>query len=104
MPVYGLPPSTYRDGGVARPDPPWPRRPVETAVVLGGGGNKGAAQVGMMRALVEVGVVPDLVVGTSIGAINGAAFAGMPTLEGVYLAADVWRRLAAADVFPRRRF
>ena len=104
MPVYGLPPSTYRDGGVARPEPSWPRRPVETAVVLGGGGNKGAAQVGMMRALVEVGVEPDLLVGTSIGAINGAAFAGMPTLDGVYLAADVWRRLAAADVFPRRRF
>jgi NTE family protein len=104
VPVYGVPPSTYRDGGVAVPSPPWPVRPVETAVVLGGGGNRGAVQVGMMRALIETGVSPDLFVGTSIGAINGAAFAGMPTLEGVYLAADVWRRIAASDVFPRRRF
>jgi NTE family protein len=58
----------------------------------------------MLRALVETGVEPDLLVGTSIGAINGAAFAGEPTLEGVYLAAEVWRRIAASDVFPRRRF
>lgn len=104
MPVYGVPPSTYRNGGVDGPTPPWPRKPVDTAVVLAGGGNRGAVQVGMMRALLEAGVEPGLFVGTSIGAINGAAFAGTPTLEGVYLAADVWRRIAASDVFPRRRF
>ncbi|HLI44412.1 MAG TPA: patatin-like phospholipase family protein [Acidimicrobiales bacterium] len=104
MPVYGLAPSAYRHGGIAAPEAPWPSRPVETAVVLGGGGNRGAVQVGMMRALVEAGIHPDLFVGTSIGAINGAAFAGLPTLEGVYLAADVWQRIAATDVFPRRRF
>jgi len=82
----------------------WPGRRVETAFVLGGGGNRGAVQVGMLRALVERRVVPDLVVGTSIGAVNAAAFAGSPTIEGVYLAADVWRRIAAEEVFPRSRF
>ncbi len=104
MPVYGVPSSTYRDGGVGGVGAGWPRRAVHTAFVLSGGGNRGAVQVGMLRALVEAGVEPDLLVGTSIGAINGAAFAALPTIEGVYLAADVWRRIAASDVFPRRRF
>lgn len=105
MPVYGVARRLYRHGGVDGPAPgQFPDRPVRTAVVLSGGGNRGALQVGMLRALVEAGVVPDLVVGTSIGAVNGAAFAGLPTLEGVYLCADVWRRLEANDVFPRRRF
>ena len=49
----------------------------------------GAGQVGMLRALCERGIVPDLVVGSSIGAVNAAFFAGEPTLEGTYLAADV---------------
>jgi NTE family protein len=104
VPVYGIPSSAYRHGGISGPEAPWPATPVETAVVLAGGGNRGAVQVGMMRALVEAGVKPDLFVGTSIGAINGASFAGLPTLDGVYLAAEVWRRISASDVFPRRRF
>jgi NTE family protein len=48
--------------------------------VLGGGGSLGAVQVGMLRALLEHGVVPDLVVGTSIGAFNGAVLAADPAL------------------------
>lgn len=104
MPVYGLPEKAYRDGGIVSPPAGrFPGRPVRTALVLGGGGNRGAAQVGMLRALVEQEVVPDLVVGTSIGALNGAAFAGSPTIEGVYLAAEVWRRIGLDDVFPRSR-
>jgi NTE family protein len=105
VPVYGLPPEVYRDGGVVRPPAGrFPGRPVRTALVLGGGGNRGAAQVGMLRAFVEEVGSPDLVVGTSIGALNGAAFAGSPTIEGVYLAAEVWRRIGVDDVFPRSRF
>ena len=42
------------------------------AFVLGGGGLLGAHEVGMLRALAEAGIRPDLVVGTSIGALNGA--------------------------------
>ena len=52
------------------------------AFVLGGGGVLGAAEVGMARALLEAGIRPDLVCGTSIGAINGAAIAADPTPEG----------------------
>ncbi len=105
MPVYGVDRRSYEDGGLAAPPPSrFPGRPVETALVLGGGGNRGAAQVGMLRALVERGISPDLIVGTSIGALNGAAFAGSPTIEGVYLAADVWHRIGVDDVFTRGRF
>ena len=42
-----------------------------TAFVLGGGGVLGAAEVGMLGALLEAGIVPDLVLGTSIGAMSG---------------------------------
>ncbi|HYO20436.1 MAG TPA: patatin-like phospholipase family protein, partial [Dermatophilaceae bacterium] len=51
-------------------------RPV--AFVLGGGGSLGAVQVGMLQALAERGVSPDLVVGTSVGSLNGAVLAMDP--------------------------
>jgi NTE family protein len=44
---------------------------VSVAFVLGGGGLLGAHEVGMLRALSEAGIRPDIVVGTSIGAVNG---------------------------------
>ncbi|MDF9875081.1 patatin-like phospholipase family protein [Cellulosimicrobium cellulans] len=50
-----------------------------TAFVLGGDGVRGAVQIGMLRAWLERGITPDLVVGTSIGAINGAGLAADPT-------------------------
>ncbi|MGA8680206.1 MAG: patatin-like phospholipase family protein [Acidimicrobiales bacterium] len=118
MPVFGIEPDSYTGGGVVTTNPAsstgtaasglpklrWPGRRVRTAFVLGGGANRGAVQVGMLRALSERGIAPDLLVGTSIGAVNAAAFAGEPTIEGIYLAADVWRRIVAEDVFPRGRF
>ena len=55
----------------------------ETAFILAGGGSLGAVQVGMLRALLESGIEPDMVVGSSVGAINGAYFAGDPTLQGI---------------------
>jgi len=57
----------------------------------------------MLRALCERGVTTDLVVGCSVGAVNAAFFAGQPTLEGTYLAAEMWRTVAANDVFPKSR-
>ncbi|MEV0593849.1 patatin-like phospholipase family protein [Nonomuraea cavernae] len=51
---------------------------METAFVLGGGGVLGAHEVGMLRALDEAGIVPDLVVGTSVGALNGVLIAADP--------------------------
>lgn len=69
------------------------------AFVLGGGGHLGAYEVGMLRALLERGTVPDLVLGTSIGAINGAAVAAEPTLEAVERLAGMWTRFERNDVF-----
>lgn len=74
------------------------------AFVLSGGGNQGVAQVGMLQALLERGIVPDVVVGTSAGAINGAAVASHPTLDGVEQLAEVWRSIRGEDVFPGGTF
>jgi NTE family protein len=49
-----------------------------TAFVLGGGGLLGAVEVGMLRALFEAGVKPDVLIGTSVGALNGALVAADP--------------------------
>ncbi len=70
-----------------------------TAIVLGGGGLLGAVQVGMLRALVEIGVRPDLVVGTSIGALNGAVFAALPPEEVADRLDALWRSPDAQAVF-----
>ena len=76
------------------------RSRVKTAFVFAGGGSFGAIQVGMLRALAEHGVRPDLVLGTSVGAMNAAYFAGCPTLDGVQALERVWRGLKRHDVFP----
>jgi NTE family protein len=70
-----------------------------TAFVLGGGGHLGAYQVGMLRALVERGVRPDLVVGTSVGALNGAALAADPSIETVKSLESIWLKLDKEPVF-----
>ena len=70
-----------------------------TAFVLGGGGHLGAHEVGMLRALLERDIVPDLVVGTSIGAINGAAVAAEPTVAAVARLAEMWTSFERDDVF-----
>jgi NTE family protein len=71
-----------------------------TAFVLAGGGSFGAVQVGMLRALVAHGVVPDLIVGSSVGAINGAYFAGVPNARGVEQLEAIWRGLRRREIFP----
>jgi Patatin-like phospholipase len=63
----------------------------DVAFVLGGGGPLGAHEVGMLRALAEHGVRPDMILGTSVGAINGALFAADPTTAGVERLAGLWR-------------
>ena len=68
------------------------------AFVLSGGGNLGALQVGMMYALVEKGLRPGMIVGTSVGAINGAFFAGHPDLPGIAEIARLWSSLRRKDV------
>src|SRR6059058_3509238 len=79
-----------------------PRVPAErggTAFVLGGGGVLGAAEVGMLQALLEHDVRPDLVVGTSVGAINGALVAADPTPGAVERLQRVWEELASQRIF-----
>lgn len=58
--------------------------------VLGGGGVLGAHEVGMLQALVEAGIEPDLVLGTSVGAVNGAFFAAEPSAVGVARLKELW--------------
>jgi len=72
---------------------------VRTAFVLGGGGLLGSNEVGMLRALLEADIVPDLVVGTSVGAVNGASLAADPSEASIRTLADVWQRLADSDVY-----
>ena len=67
--------------------------------VLGGGGVRGAVEIGMLKALFEAEIRPDLIVGTSIGAINGAAVAADPSQEVVERLADVWASPAASAVY-----
>jgi NTE family protein len=68
--------------------------------VLSGGGNQGVSQVGMLRALLENDIVPDVVIGCSAGALNGAAIAYAPNLTGIAQLAAVWEQLRAEHVFP----
>jgi NTE family protein len=72
----------------------------KTAFVLAGGGSFGAIQVGMLQSLAAHGVTADLVVGSSVGALNGAFYAGDPSVEGMARLADIWRGLKRNDVFP----
>ena len=72
----------------------------KTAFVLAGGGSFGAIQVGMLRELVAHGVTPDVVVGASVGSLNGIHFCSDPTPAGVARLEAVWRGLRRSDVFP----
>jgi NTE family protein len=71
------------------------------AFVLGGGGARGALQVGALRALFEAGLQPDLLVGTSIGAANAAFLAIRgTTVDALAGLEDAWRVAADADLLP----
>jgi NTE family protein len=72
----------------------------KTAFVFAGGGSFGAIQVGMLHSLAAHGVTADMVVGCSVGALNGAFYAGDPTLDGVERLGMIWRALQRHDVFP----
>jgi hypothetical protein len=71
-----------------------------TAFVFAGGGSLGAVQVGMLRELMHAGVSADLVLGSSVGAMNAAYFAGAAHAAGVNKLEEVWRGLRRHDVFP----
>jgi NTE family protein len=75
-------------------------RAKKTAFVFAGGGSLGSVQVGMLRALAANGTAADMVVGSSVGALNAAYYAGTPTIEGVERLAQIWLSLRRQDVFP----
>ena len=72
-----------------------------TAFVLSGGASLGSIQVGMLEALYERGIRPDLIVGTSAGALNGAYLASRPqTVETARGLGEIWSGLSRGQVFP----
>ncbi len=73
------------------------------ALILSGGSNKGALQVGALRALVEKGIHFDMVIGVSIGSLNGAYFSYKPNLEGISELEQLWTRVRRKDIFPEGR-
>lgn len=77
----------------------WPR---PLAFVLSGGGAFGSVHVGMLRSLADAGIRPDLVVGTSVGALHGAAFAADPA-GATDLVEQVWTTMNRRSVFGTRR-
>jgi NTE family protein len=72
----------------------------KTAFVFAGGGSFGAIQVGMLHALISHGIAADMVFGSSVGALNGAYYAGTPTIGGIRQLESIWRGLRRQDVFP----
>ena len=64
------------------------------ALVLAGGGAKGSYHVGVYRALQQLGWVPDIITGASVGALNGVLF----TMGKVQEAEDIWRTMELHDV------
>ena len=68
--------------------------------MLSGGSSLGAIQVGMLHALIEAGIQPDFLIGTSVGAVNAAWLAGQPDLDGALKLAAIWSGLRRQDIFP----
>jgi len=69
--------------------------------VLSGGASLGAIQVGMLHALYERGIAPDLIVATSVGAVNGAFIASRPpTVSTAEALGEIWRKIHRDKVFP----
>jgi NTE family protein len=95
-------PDSFRSHGNVRHlrDRRPPAAPGPVAFVFPGGGSLGAPQVGMVRALAEAGLVPDLVIGTSAGALNAVAFATDPSPAGIGRLESVWMSLRRRHVAP----
>lgn len=74
-----------------------------TVFVLGGGGNLGAIQVGMLKAVIERGIIPDAVVGCSVGALNAAGVAADASLVGMERLTDVWLSIKDDVICPAGR-
>jgi NTE family protein len=69
------------------------------ALILSGGSNKGAIQVGALKALLENNINFDLVIGVSIGSLNSVYFAYKPNLEGIRELEKIWLNVKKEDIF-----
>lgn len=74
------------------------------ALVLSGGALLGAVQVGVLKVLFEAGFRPSMVIGSSVGAINGAFVAFHPDAEGIAKLEAIWCELRASRVYERNLF
>jgi NTE family protein len=74
-------------------------RAPEVAFVLPAGGSAGAVQVGIMQALLDHRIVPDVLVGCSVGALNAAYLALDPTTHRAAELERLWRGLQTRDIF-----
>ncbi len=72
--------------------------PRPLAFVLPGGGALGSYQVGVLRALTEAGVVPDMLVGVSAGSVNASLFAWNQGLDGIQRLEAIWRSIRRRDL------
>src|SRR4051794_36937775 len=72
--------------------------------VLSGGAARGAVQVGMMEVLIENGIVPDALVGTSVGALNAAFMGVRADRPRVRELRARWLQLGTHDIFPGGNF
>lgn len=80
-----------------------PGQQPKNVFVFSGGGSRGAAQVGMLRALLGNGVMPDALVGGSVGALNASYLAVEPSMGRVDALAEEWARIGASDFTGSRR-
>ncbi len=71
----------------------------QTAFVFSGGASLGAIELGALKALVEKGIQADMVLGTSVGSLNGAMYAYKPTSEGVAFMEEIWLNIKVWNVF-----
>lgn len=74
------------------------------AFVFGAGSSRGALQVGALEVLLEAGIFPDMVVGSSVGALNAAYFANDPTMDGVKTLKRIYHETEFTDIFAGGNF
>jgi NTE family protein len=89
--------------GQERSEPEKDKPAEKVAFVLSGGANRGALEVGVLQVLLEHDIRPQILVGTSVGAINAALLATNPTLEGARWLEKMWRQ-ASEKVIERRDY
>ncbi|HEX4864565.1 MAG TPA: patatin-like phospholipase family protein [Acidimicrobiales bacterium] len=76
----------------------------DVAFVFPSGASTGAVHVGILTSLLEAGIFPDLMVGTSVGALNAAFMAADPSPARATALETVWLKLSRPDVFGRNRY